>query len=434
MSLSVQRRPQRQVQAAVLTKPEALAERSASPLSQALVAAALAGHGLDGMGPVIVLDLALTEAGVAPEHRLLNASQERLREAMGLAQTELGLLSLDAGAVEGDVLTGDVESSAEQSAEGAASEANLSAVMRAALSVFRHAYGDAPPDVMRRVETMLGGGSPLASDQAERFGAVLGHDLSDVRVHVGAEVSALARALNAHAFTVGTDIFFGSGELSPGTPGGDRLLLHELTHVAQAIEGRLPTEGGVSDPSDHAEREASFNERALAPQLDAVDAGWGADVAFDAPAVESPGLAQAGGESATVSLSAQTAQAAPTAQAPGAPGQAGQGQGERLICQDPSALVLDEDLQPKEPSAPVPVGVELTVLDQRQEGEEVYVRVAQATANQGEAPNPLGWVKRSDLVAANSQGVPGQAPPGMSVAGNGGAGLGVSGNGGLGVS
>ena len=40
MSLSVQRRPQRQVQAAVLTKPEALAERSASPLSQALVAAA----------------------------------------------------------------------------------------------------------------------------------------------------------------------------------------------------------------------------------------------------------------------------------------------------------------------------------------------------------------------------------------------------------
>ena len=237
MSLSVQRRPQRQVQAAVLTKPEALAERSASPLSQALVAAALAGHGLDGMGPVIVLDLALTEAGVAPEHRLLNASQERLREAMGLAQTELGLLSLDAGAIEGDVLTGDVESSAEQSAEGAASEANLSAVMRAALSVFRHAYGDAPPDVMRRVETMLGGGSPLASDQAERFGAVLGHDLSDVRVHVGAEVSALARALNAHAFTVGTDIFFGSGELSPGTPGGDRLLLHELTplHPAQRV-------------------------------------------------------------------------------------------------------------------------------------------------------------------------------------------------------
>ena len=34
---------------------------------------------------------------------------------------------------------------------------------------------------------------------------MLGHDLSDVRVHVGAEVGALARALNAHAFTVGTD-------------------------------------------------------------------------------------------------------------------------------------------------------------------------------------------------------------------------------------
>ena len=421
MSLSVQRRPQRQVQAAVLTKPEGLDERSTSPLSQALVAAALEGHGLDGMGPVIVLDLALTEAGVAPEHRLLNASQERLREVMGLAQTELGLLSLDAEASGADVVTGDVQSAGEEGAQGAA---DLSAVMRAALSVFRHAYGDAPPDVMRRVETMLGGGSPLAPDQAARFGAVLDHDLSDVRVHVGAEVSALARALNAHAFTVGTDIFFGSGELSPGTPGGDRLLLHELTHVAQAIEGRLPTEGGVSHPSDHAEREASFNERALAPQLDAVDSGWGADVAFDAPAVESPAMVQSGGESTTVSLSAQTAQSTPTAQAPGVPGQAGQGQGERLICQDPSALVLDEDLQPKEPSTPLPLGVELTVLDQRQEGEELYVRVAQAAQNQGEAPNPLGWVKRSELTAPNSQGVPGQAPPGMSVAGNGGGGAG----------
>ena len=315
MSLSVQRRPQRQVQAAVLTKPEGLDERSTSPLSQALVAAALEGHGLDGMGPVIVLDLALTEAGVAPEHRLLNASQERLREVMGLAQTELGLLSLDAEASGADVVTGDVQSAGEEGAQGAA---DLSAVMRAALSVFRHAYGDAPPDVMRRVETMLGGGSPLAPDQAARFGAVLDHDLSDVRVHVGAEVSALARALNAHAFTVGTDIFFGSGELSPGTPGGDRLLLHELTHVAQAIEGRLPTEGGVSHPSDHAEREASFNERALAPQLDAVDSGWGMNVALDAPAVESPGVAQTSGESATVSLSAQTAQSGGTLHVEGA--------------------------------------------------------------------------------------------------------------------
>ncbi|MEY3212479.1 MAG: hypothetical protein RIT28_2960 [Pseudomonadota bacterium] len=418
MSLSVQRRPQRQVQAAVLTKPEAQGERTASPLSQALVAEALAGHGLDGMGPVIVLDLALTEAGVAPEHRLLNASQERLREAMGLAQIELGFGSLDADALDADVITGDVEANTEAQSGGAAAEANFSAVLRAARSVFRHAYGDAPPDVMRRVETMLGGGSPLPSDQAARFGAVLDHDLSDVRIHVGAEVSALARALNAHAFTVGTDIFFGSGELSPGTPGGDRLLLHELTHVAQAIEGRLPTEGGVSDPSDHAEREASFNERALAPQLDAVDAGWGVDVAFDAPSISAPAESQAataGGES-TVSLSAQTAQSAPTAQAPGG-NAAGGDQGERLICQDPSALVLDEDLSPKEPTTPVPVGVELTVLEQRQEGEEVYVRVAQATANQGEGPNPLGWVKRSELVAANRQGVPGQAPPGMSVAG-----------------
>lgn len=413
MSLSTQRRPQRQVQAAVLTKPEALADRSSSPLSQALVSAALAGHGLDGMGPVIVLDLALSEAGVAPEHRLLNASQERLREVMGLAQSELGLDAIDADAL--GVVSEAVAEDEAAAVESAAPEANVGAVLRAALAVFRHAYGDAPPDVMRRVESMLGGGSPLAPDQAARFGAVLGHDLSDVRVHVGAEVGALARALNAHAFTVGTDVFFGSGELSPGTPGGDRLLLHELTHVAQAIEGRLPTEGGVSDPSDSAEREASFNERALAPQLDAIDSGWGEEVSFDAPAVAAPVESQAattGGE-ATVSLSALSAPS-PTQAPRGDDGQAQEG--ERLVCQDPAALVLDEDLQPKEPSTPVPVGVELTVLETRREGEEVYVRVAQATANQGEGPSPLGWVKRSELVAPNAQGVPGQAPPGMSPA------------------
>ncbi|MCK6521788.1 DUF4157 domain-containing protein [Myxococcota bacterium] len=412
MSLNVQRRPQRQAQAAVLTPPEASAERSAAPLSQALIAAALAGHGLDGMGPLIVLDLALSEAGVAPEHRALNASQERLREVMGVAQAELGLGALEADGLDGRGFAG--EGAAEEGAVEAPA-ANLGAVLRAALSVFRHAYGDAPPDVMRRVESMLGGGSPLAPDQAARFGAVLGHDLSDVRVHVGAEVGALARALNAHAFTVGTDVFFGSGELSPGTPGGDRLLLHELTHVAQAIEGRLPTEGGVSDPSDSAEREASFNERALAPQLDAIDSGWGEDVSFDAPAVAAPVESQAattGGET-TVSLSALSGPS-PT-QAPGGPSGPAQG-GERLVCQDPAALVLDEDLQPKEPSTPVPVGVELTVLETRQDGEEVYVRVAQAATNQGEAPNPLGWVKRSELVAPNAQGVPGQAPPGMSPA------------------
>ena len=43
----------------------------------------------------------------------------------------------------------------------------------------------------------------------------------------------LARSLEARAFTVGTHIAFASGEIRPGTLGGDALLAHELAHVIQ---------------------------------------------------------------------------------------------------------------------------------------------------------------------------------------------------------
>jgi hypothetical protein len=43
----------------------------------------------------------------------------------------------------------------------------------------------------------------------------------------------LAASVNARAFTVGRDVFFGAGEWAPGTTRGDRLLAHELTHTIQ---------------------------------------------------------------------------------------------------------------------------------------------------------------------------------------------------------
>ena len=61
-------------------------------------------------------------------------------------------------------------------------------------------------------------------------------DLSAVRVHTGPEASALSSALNARAFTVGSDIFFSGSEYRPGTTAGLRLLAHETAHVV--------TEGG----------------------------------------------------------------------------------------------------------------------------------------------------------------------------------------------
>ena len=62
-----------------------------------------------------------------------------------------------------------------------------------------------------------------------RFGA----DFSGVRIHNDSRANALAEALNANAFTVGREIFFGEGKFDPASETGRRLIAHELTHVVQ---------------------------------------------------------------------------------------------------------------------------------------------------------------------------------------------------------
>ena len=58
-------------------------------------------------------------------------------------------------------------------------------------------------------------------------------DLSQVRIHTGANAAESARAINALAYTVGNNIVFGAGQFAPGTNSGGHLLAHELTHVVQ---------------------------------------------------------------------------------------------------------------------------------------------------------------------------------------------------------
>ena len=113
----------------------------------------------------------------------------------------------------------------------------------------------------------LTGGRPLPTDQKARFGSTFGHDFSDVRVHTDSTASTAAAELNAKAFAMGAHLFFGEGEFQPGSPEGDRLIAHELTHVVQHHEGRLPSGGGVSSPSDPTEREAYANEGAILRDL-----------------------------------------------------------------------------------------------------------------------------------------------------------------------
>jgi Domain of unknown function (DUF4157) len=80
--------------------------------------------------------------------------------------------------------------------------------------------------------------------------AVGGFDFSRVRVHTGARASASARAVNASAYTVGSDIVFGEGRYAPQTLEGRRLLLHELAHVVQQNSGGAPILARVSLSAD----------------------------------------------------------------------------------------------------------------------------------------------------------------------------------------
>ena len=77
--------------------------------------------------------------------------------------------------------------------------------------------------------------SALRQDMEQRFG----HDFSRVRVHSGSAAEQSARDIEAHAYTVTSNIVFGDGRFAPETAAGRRLLAHELTHVVQ--------QGGASD-------------------------------------------------------------------------------------------------------------------------------------------------------------------------------------------
>ena len=114
--------------------------------------------------------------------------------------------------------------------------------------------GEAPPLVHA---VLSAPGDPMDHASRARLGPRFGYDFSAVRVHTGGEAAASARAVGAHAYTVGPHVVFGEGQFNPGTPAGDRLLAHELAHVVQQRwTGPIPDALGIEHPSSAAEHEA----------------------------------------------------------------------------------------------------------------------------------------------------------------------------------
>jgi hypothetical protein len=117
------------------------------------------------------------------------------------------------------------------------------------------AAGEAVPGAVRRVLDTAG--TPLSASTRDGMESRFGHDFGQVRVHSDTQAAESARLIQAQAYTFGSHIVMGAGRYQPGTPGGDRLLTHELTHVVQqsgAPATATPT--AISNPADAAERQA----------------------------------------------------------------------------------------------------------------------------------------------------------------------------------
>lgn len=130
-----------------------------------------------------------------------------------------------------------------------------------------------------------GSGHPLDAASRAFMETRFGRDLGGVRIHTDAAAARSARMLNAHAFTVGNDVYFAQGRYDPATPSGRTLLAHELTHTIQQGGG---TGGSValrsatiSHPQDASEREAEHTSERISADT-AVGAVVSGDHSFEA--------------------------------------------------------------------------------------------------------------------------------------------------------
>jgi hypothetical protein len=93
------------------------------------------------------------------------------------------------------------------------------------------------PNVAAQIQHARGDGQPLPEHVRARMEQALGADFSAVRIHTGAGAHSLNRSLQARAFTIGQDIFFGRGEYNPASASGQEIIAHELVHSRHQEQG-----------------------------------------------------------------------------------------------------------------------------------------------------------------------------------------------------
>jgi Domain of unknown function (DUF4157) len=97
------------------------------------------------------------------------------------------------------------------------------------------------PSHVRAVRAAIAGPArPLDTPVRSRFEPELGLDLGAVRIHTDSVAATSATDLRAKAYAIGSHLVFAPGGYQPDTPGGQRLIAHELAHVAQQSALRTP--------------------------------------------------------------------------------------------------------------------------------------------------------------------------------------------------
>ncbi|MEW6371111.1 MAG: DUF4157 domain-containing protein [Pseudomonadota bacterium] len=131
----------------------------------------------------------------------------------------------------------------------------------------------AMPDTGGALRAAAQAGRALDDGQRAFFEPRFGRDFSQVRIHTDGAAARAAAGIQARAYTVGRDIVFGQGEYA-STPGGRRLLAHELTHVAQqAAPGlapriqRQPKEAGEGELASQDQVPPSSGQAQFEPRL-----------------------------------------------------------------------------------------------------------------------------------------------------------------------
>ena len=124
------------------------------------------------------------------------------------------------------------------------------------------------PPVVR--EVIRSPGQQLDRNTRNDVETRFGHDFSRVRVHTDAKAAQSARAVDAQAYTVGSDVVFATNRYSPDTFAGRRLLTHELAHVVQQEGDRpaTPETLELGNVSDRAEETADEATRVHATEVD----------------------------------------------------------------------------------------------------------------------------------------------------------------------